>query len=367
MARDRCTALLTTILILAAAVAARAATIAVPGERPTLGAALAAARPGDVIELAPGHYAEYSLAVTVPVTVRGLGAAPADVVLDGDGRGRLLSIEDVDGTVVLQNLTLREGLAAGPTSRLRSGGAVYVARSSLIAQNCRFENNRAAAHGGALRFVGAQGRLSQCVFVGNMSLLGGGAVDCSYESSPRIERCEFAGNSGGWGGALSCRGWSSPVVERSWFSGNVASDLFGYGGGVFADLESSPRLELCTFNTNRAAYGGALGCFQGSRVTIARCTVAGNVATGAGAGIYSIDGSPEMTASIVAFQSGSGIESVGMALPELGCSNVYGNTGSDVSGPVTGVSGAGPVISADPGFCSAEPGAPGAMTIDPAS
>lgn len=363
----RRSASLITVAMLAAVVSARAATVAVPGDQPTLAAALAAARAGDLIELAPGRYAESGLAVTVPVTIRGLGNRPADVVLDGDGRARILAVEDVDGTVVLQNLTLRAGFAGGRTSRMRSGGAVYVARSRLVVQNCRFEENRAAAHGGAIRFVNAGGRLSQCVFVGNQALLGGGAVDCSYESSPRVDRCDFLGNTGGWGGALSCRGWSSPVVERTWFTGNATNELYGYGGGVFADLESSPRLALCTFSYNRAAYGGALGAFQGSRVTIDRCTVTGNIATGAGAGIYCIDGSPVVTASIVAFQDGSGVESVGLALPELGCSNVYGNAGSDVSGPVTGVPGAGPVISADPDFCRTAPAASGAMTIDPAS
>ncbi len=368
MAPDRRNVSLTTILILACAAAvANAAVIDVPGSQPTLAAALAAARAGDVIELAPGRYAERGLVIRAAVTIRGLGGDPAGVVLDGTGGGRILSCEDVPGEVVLQNLTLRAGLAAGSTSRLRSGGAVYVARSRLVAQNCRFENNSAAAHGGAIRFVAAGGRLSQCVFTGNRALLGGGAVDCSYNSSPVIDRCNFSANEGGWGGAVSCRSYSSPVIGRSIFVANATSGLFGYGGGVFADLDSSPELSLCTFTQNSAAYGGALGCFQGSRVAVDRCTVSANIATGAGAGIYCIDGSPRVTASIVAFQSGSGVESVGLSLPELGCSSIYGNSGSDVNGPVTGVPGAGPVTSTDPRFCWTAPTTSGVLTIAPDS
>lgn len=363
MSLDQRITSLTTVLILAVATLADAAVIAVPGSRPTVAAALAVARAGDVIELSPGRYVEHGLVATVAVTIRGLGDRPDDVVIDGAAGGRILSVEDVAGTVALQNLTLRRGLAAGTTSRLRSGGAVYVARSRFEAQNCRFSDNNAAAHGGAVRFVNAQGRLSQCVLIDNRALLGGGAVDCSYDSSPVIERCTFSSNAGGWGGAISCRSFSSPRIERTIFTGNSTNDLYGYGGGVFADLDSSPDLSLCTFSLNRAAFGGALGCFQGSRVAIDRCTVSANIATGSGAGIYCIDGSPRVTATIVSFQNGSGVESVGLSLPELGCSNVYGNIGSDVSGPVTGVPGSDPVISADPRFCYTAPVGSGVLTI----
>jgi len=352
MALDRRTIPLTTLLILLAASLAQAATIAVPGQQPTLAAALAAARAGDVIELAPGRYAESGLEIERAVTIRGLGANAGEVVIDGGGVGRLLFCEDVAGTIVLQDLTLRGGHASGSTSRLRSGGAVYVARSELVAQNCRFEDNSATAHGGAIRFVAAGGRLSQCVFSNNLALLGGGAVDCSYEAAPVIERCMFQGNVGGWGGGLSCRGWSSPVVDRNIFTGNSTGNLYGFGGGVFADLESSPRITRCTLNGNEAAYGGALGCFQGSLVTVDECTIVGNIAAGAGGGIYCIDGSPQVTSSIVAFQQGTGVTSVGLSLPALGCSDIFGNTFGDVAGPVTGVAGTDPVVSIDPAFCS---------------
>ena len=367
MSLDQRIASLTTILVLTVAGLADAAVIAVPGSQPTLAAALAAARPGDVIELAPGRYPEYGLVPTAAVTIRGLGSHAADVVIDGADRGRILTVEDVPGTVLLQNLTLRGGLAGGATSRQRSGGAVYVARSRFEAQNCRFEDNRALAHGGAVRFVKADGRLSQCVLAGNEALLGGGAIDCSYEASPAIDRCTFDRNAGGWGGAVSCRSFSSPQIVRSIFTFNGTSDLYGYGGGVFADLDSSPGLSLCTFANNRAAFGGALGCFQGSRVVIDRCTLLSNSATGTGAGIYCIDGSPRVTASIVTFQNGSGVESVGLSLPELGCSNLYGNSGSDVSGPITGVPGSGPLISANPQYCANSSVTDGVMTIEPAS
>lgn len=366
MSPDRRIVPFTTLVVLLAAGAVQAAVLAVPGSWPDLASALASARAGDVIELAPGTYAEYGLQVEAAVTIRGLGDQAGDVVIDGAGHGRLLTCEDVPGTITLLNLTLRGGAATGASTRMSSGGAVYAARSTVIAQNCIFEGNSAATHGGAVRFMASSGRLVQCTFRGNEAVLGGGAVDCSYGSSPDLERCTFSTNTGGWGGALSCRGDSSPAITRSVFLDNVASDLFGYGGGIFSDIDSSPNLEFCSLNRNRAAYGGALGCFQGSRMIVARCTMTGNSASGAGAGIYCIDGSPQVTASIVAYQNGTGVQSVGLALPELGCSNIYGNTGANVSGPVTSVPGVGPVISADPGFCGGDP-ANGVLTIDPAS
>jgi hypothetical protein len=351
-------------LILMTSVPALGAVLDVPGAYPDLASALAAARAGDVIELAPGTYREHGLTVAAAVTLRGLGADAADVVLDGEGQDRLLTCEDVPGTVILQNLTLRRGLAKGVTSRLRSGGAVFAARTVLVAQDCIFEENGAGAHGGAIRFVDAAGRLIQCAFRDNHALLGGGAVDCSYGSSPAIERCEFRGNDGGWGGALSCRVDSSPAVSRSIFADNTANDMYGFGGGIFSDLGSSPALSGCTLTGNRASFGGALGCFQGSAMAIDRCSIAGNIATGAGAGLYCIDGTPRVTGSIIAFQQGSGVQTVGLGLPELGCSTVYGSTGSDITGPTADVPGAEPVASFDPGFCAGAM-ADGLLLLDP--
>ena len=85
-------------------------TIAVPADAPTISAAVAAARPGDLVLIGPGTYRE-SVAVTVPgITLR--GTTRAGVVIDGEilrANGVIVTAPDV----TVQNLTVRNNTLNG--------------------------------------------------------------------------------------------------------------------------------------------------------------------------------------------------------------------------------------------------------------
>lgn len=66
---------------------ARGVELHVPGDHPTILAALQAAAVGDSVVVAAGTYVEVGLEVPSGLTLRGATGDPADVVIDGDGGG----------------------------------------------------------------------------------------------------------------------------------------------------------------------------------------------------------------------------------------------------------------------------------------
>ncbi|RKZ13178.1 hypothetical protein DRQ50_10815, partial [bacterium] len=284
--------------------------------------ALAAANDNDIIELAPGTYRTAGVTVSLGITIRGMGSDPRGVVLDGENMDRIMSIEFLPAPVWIQNLTFRNGRARGESTNLMSGGALFVNHANVALQNCRFENNHAAAHGGAMRAIESQLRISQCDFMDNTAQRGGGAIDAATDAAPVILRTMFRNNQAMWGGAVSCRGGAAPEFRGCDFVSNNASGLLAYGGAIYADYSAAPVFESCTFNDNEARLGGAIACFQGSNVSIAHSTLVGNTGRETGGGIFCLDGAPRIENSIIAFQDGTGITSEASGLPEVECTGV---------------------------------------------
>lgn len=326
------------------------AVIEVPRDHHDVVTAVAAARPGDVIEIRPGVYPTAGLFVPPGVTLRGLGNDAADVVLDGGQRGRILTARHLTSPVTIQNLTFRNGRADGESVNLQSGGALFIVNSEVIVQNCNFTGNSAAAHGGAVRCVDSPARFSQCVFTDNGASEGGGAIDVSYGSSPLFYQCIFRQNEAAWGGAVSNRGGAEPEFTGCRFVGNVARNTLGFGGAVYADFTAQPRLVGCTFEANRARYGGAIGAFQGSGISIEHCTLVANDSGVEGAGVFCIGSQPQVTSSLVVDNRGAGIAVQGYGTPLVACAGFFGNTGGAVAGTLDEDSAG--VYDADPDFCT---------------
>lgn len=114
-----------------AVLAAQAAlTVGLPGSFPTVGAALAAAQPGDTVRVLPGVYTEHAT-VTVPLTLVGAPGA----VLDGGGRGTVLTIRAPDVTV--RGLTLR---GSGMVQSREDAGILAERAHRLAVEGNRFED-----------------------------------------------------------------------------------------------------------------------------------------------------------------------------------------------------------------------------------
>jgi len=347
---------------------AQAETHTVPTSFPTIEAALAAAQPGDHIEIAPGTYRESGLVLPEGVNLVGMGIIPDETVIDAQGLDRVLLVESVVQVSQLQNLTMTGGMATGPTTYDRSGGAILVNNSFLKVTNCLFIGNEAEAHGGAVRATNSTLIISNCGFDANTAPNGGGgAIDCSYDTSPLVRTCRFEKNTASWGGAISCRANSSPMISDSYFQDNDAVGDLGLGGAIFSDNQAHPVFTSCTFHRNSARYGGALACLQDSETNLESCTLVSNTSTVDGGGLFTNDASPRVSCSIIAFQIGTGISAQGTAVLDIQTTDVYGNSGGDWIGALGGLDIISGNMSADPLFCWEDPGPGQGFTIQPES
>jgi hypothetical protein len=151
------------------------------------------------------------------------------------------------------------------------------------------------------------------------------------------------------GGGIYCT-QSRLTIDNCIISYNVADDQ---GGGIFCD-SSDIDIENCVFHGNSAETGGGIYVLSSSP-SIAGCTFALNrsethagaiVADGAGVAVHR---------SIVAFNEGAGaLSCLGSSTATLSCSNVYGNSGGDWDGCITGQDTASGNLSEDPLFCNAD-------------
>lgn len=146
------------------------------GDFPTIQTAIDAVVDGDIIELGDGVFEGDGNRDVVwmdkEIAVRSQSGDPHACILDCEGTLRRhhlgIYIEDVGSGALVEGVTIRNGVSAG-------GGGI-------------------------------------------------GMLD----SSPRIERCVFLDNQGGYGGGLLINGESYPTIRRCTFSGNYAAD----GGGL---------------------------------------------------------------------------------------------------------------------------------------
>ena len=152
-------------------------------------------------------------------------------------------------TALLDGFTITAGNADGPDIYPlfpNRGGGMYNFRGSPTVMNCTFSNNRAALGGGGLNNEQSDPTLINCVFRGNTAFFSGGGI----------------------------RGWESgPTLFNCVFTGNTAES-----GGVAWHGASTAAYTNCTFSSNSAPLGSALGfdsCCpqQPSNVTLANCVL----------------------------------------------------------------------------------------------
>ena len=188
--------------------------------------------------------------ITDSLTIQGAGAGLT--IIDGQQLDRVF---DVFGTgpssikVVLQGLTIRNGLVAG------DGGGIRVGNADLVVRDCVVTGNRASRTGGGISNGTAPG-------TGNVTLV----------------RTTVGRNvAGTTGGGISATGSSVLTVKDSTVRRNVAASV---GGGIYADTAT---LTNCTVSGNSAGSGGG-GIYAGT-ATLTNCTVSGNSAGSGGGGI----------------------------------------------------------------------------------
>ena len=226
------------------------------------------------VGIAPGVYAE-RLEIERDVTLRGAGQ---DVtILDAGQGGRAVNV--VRGSVEISDVTIQNGLIAGP-------GAGILNYGTLVLVDSKVQNNQAVGDAAGIIGGGIQSRgvltLTQATVAGNSAFEGGGIA--TYGPT-WIDSTVITGNlataqvdqyQGGAGVYVDPSGHA--VISATQIVSNAANAA---GGGIFSSGELNVLASTIAGNSARWSGGGIAGS---GPITVTGCTIQGNTA-GDGGGI----------------------------------------------------------------------------------
>jgi len=262
----------------------------------------------------------------------------------------------------------------------RNGGGIYCEHSSPRLTGCMFQGNEVLDPlnnfgGGAVSLVESAPEIEDCDFDGNYAFRGGG-VCCRDGSCPSILDCRFIANTATAGAGIYCVEDSRPLVHGVFFESGVATSggaiyadngdptvagcVFvgneatgtgtSHGGGAVHLFHASSTISDCAFVENLAWRGGAIHLRETASASLLNSTLSGNSGI-EGSGVYCRTSSVTVGNSIISFGVGASIECLSPFGVGVSCTDVFGNSGGDWVGCISGFAGVSGNVSADPLFC----------------
>jgi len=287
--------------------------------------AIAAAAPGDTIELSVSGTITLSstLTITRDLTIHGPGAS--SLAISGNGSVLVLDVPIASGaTVQVSGITITKGFGGvgaggvfnGSTmvladcvvsgnSGVGAGGGIfnYSNNRGLTIIRSTVSGNRAVLGGGIWNNPNAALTIIDSTISDNVSTANGGGIN-NVHGFVTISGSTISGNTGENGGGLSTTG--TAVITDSTISGNSGSSA----GGIFNWEGSTLTMTGSTLSGNRtSSWGGGISSW--GTVNIANSTFFGNSA-GNGGGIFHYAG--PMAISSSTFSRNSAAESSGAAI-----------------------------------------------------
>ncbi|MEO1261925.1 MAG: right-handed parallel beta-helix repeat-containing protein [Bacteroidota bacterium] len=181
---------------------------------------------------------------------------------DSDKAYHVVYLENVTEAGIFDGFTMTGGLADGPAGR-KTGAGIYNINSNLNISNCRFINNEALEGGGALTNLGlSRPTISNCQFVQNRSLKFGGSL--FLEGSPRIIDCSFQADT-----CIEIGGGAIYTVEDALILRCNFTDNYSIEGGAIY-TSGNPRIINCRFDNNDSELGGSLHNLN-ANLTVLNC------------------------------------------------------------------------------------------------
>lgn len=291
-----------------------AATLNVPADFPTIGAALAASVVGDSVVIACGTYSESSLPLPSGITVCSETGDPSCVTIDAQDQSGFIG-DFLVGSTSMDGITIQNAKAGGGAGlwciadctlsvsncifsdcQATSGAGVGIAFGCVEFLNCTFRNNQANAgqykRGGGVHVNASRARFEMCLFLQNGATRGG-AIYAFNGAEVELRDCRFLENTANGGGAVCLEEGARLAVQGSWFETNEALDSptsTGSGGAMLARLGTTVQIESSTFLRNSAGVGGALASLGASSIVLIGSSIIGNRAEAAGG--FLISGGP---------------------------------------------------------------------------
>jgi hypothetical protein len=253
------------------------------GDYLTIGGAVAAASPHDVIEVGPGTYKE-QVDVLVPLAFVSTAGAAATIV-DGEALRYTMWFRGGVGSSA-------DGFTFAHGQNFSGGGAIRAqAGATATLKNCIIENNHSDYDGGALftRDSGSFLDVYDCVIRYNRAEHNGSAGIAILGSRINYTRCTFYGHTCGLQNAGTSCDHSSMDIKQCLYYGN-SSDSFS----PIYYYESVGSVDQSTIYGN---YGGTWGgvTIHSSTVNVTHSIIGGN--TG-GYGLVFLGGSGTHTCNL---------------------------------------------------------------------
>jgi len=232
------------------------------GDYLNIAAALAAAQPGDLIQVGTGVYTELLTIGVTDLTIESI-SGPAATVLDGLNAHRILLVSG-PYAVTLRGLTFTNGLSSGEGGF--GSGILAWNGPTLVIEDCVFVGNTAGWDNAAIhvRHTGTTVTCTNCVFEDNSAEHNGGACGVMYGAVLMMEHCVFReNNTPGQAGACNAFDGGHLSIQHSLFVRNRG--LIGAVGICSASANISHN----TFHANQSLehasimfYIGASGTFN---------------------------------------------------------------------------------------------------------
>jgi predicted outer membrane repeat protein len=333
--------------------------VRVPDDVLTIQAGIDLTMSGDTVLIAPGTYTgdgnrdlDYGGRNIIVVSEGG----PEVTILDCEGsqsepHRAFNFISGENSSAILDGFTLTGGYG-NFSDGYYVGGAIYLANTNPTIKNCIFDQNDAES-GGAIYGDDASPVFADCEFTTNLASHLGGSL-AIFSGEPTFNTCIFSNNGGGTkGGAIA--GYDAiTIMNECTFNNNSAED----GGavhfeGFIGKRSATVSMDICVLNDNIAlTNGGAVYFGVNTAASLHNCTLADNEAIIA-SGIYTQSSDYLIVENcIIAYGiSGEAIYCGEPGIPDITCSDIYGNFGGDWVGCISSLAGINFNFSDDPMFC----------------